>query len=42
MARGIDQDAGEMCEENFTIYSAHYDDVLSFILTVLKQQGIEL
>jgi hypothetical protein len=42
MARGIDQDAGKMSDEDFTIYSAHYDDVLSFILTVLKQQGVEL
>jgi hypothetical protein len=41
-ACGIDTRVGCMSDEPFEIYSSHYYDALSFILIVLKQQGIEL
>jgi hypothetical protein len=41
-AKGIDQATGCMCDGAFEIYADHYYSVLAFILTVLKQQGVEL
>jgi hypothetical protein len=41
-ARGIDQGEGGMCDEDFEIHTDHYFGVLSFLLTVLAQQGVKL
>jgi hypothetical protein len=41
-ARGIDQDEGDMCDEDFEIHTDQYYGAFCFILTVLTQQGVEL
>lgn len=41
-ARGIDSGTGCLCDEDFEIFPEQYYSILCFLITVLRQQGVEI